>query len=47
MQRVLITGACGGGFYSSAKTLRIANREKPEPNYRDVTLGARVCATSE
>jgi formylglycine-generating enzyme required for sulfatase activity len=40
------TGARGGAFYSSKGTLQIANREKPEPNFRDVTLGVRVCASS-
>jgi formylglycine-generating enzyme required for sulfatase activity len=39
------SGARGGSFYSHDTTCAIANRERPAPSFRDVTVGARVCAT--
>jgi formylglycine-generating enzyme required for sulfatase activity len=37
--------ARGGAFYYNATNATVANRETPPPTYRDVNLGARVCAT--
>ncbi len=36
--------ARGGSFYFDANTLRTYNRETPEPSFRDVSVGFRVCA---
>lgn len=36
--------ARGGSFYFDANTLRTYNRETPEPAFRDVSVGFRVCA---
>ena len=36
--------ARGGSFYFDASAARIDNRELPEPAYRDVNVGLRVCA---
>jgi serine/threonine protein kinase/formylglycine-generating enzyme required for sulfatase activity len=36
--------ARGGSFYHDASSARIENRETPEPAFRDVTVGLRVCA---
>jgi eukaryotic-like serine/threonine-protein kinase len=37
--------ARGGSYYFAANTARITNRELPEPSYRDLTVGLRVCAS--
>jgi formylglycine-generating enzyme required for sulfatase activity len=37
--------ARGGSFAYASPTARIPNREKPEPTYRDVALGVRICAS--
>jgi eukaryotic-like serine/threonine-protein kinase len=38
--------ACRGGSFSyAAPTARIANRELPQPSWRDVGLGVRICAS--
>ena len=36
--------ARGGSFYFGANAARTENRELPEPSFRDVTVGLRVCA---
>jgi len=36
--------ARGGSFYYDATSARIGNREVPEPEYRDVNVGFRLCA---
>jgi eukaryotic-like serine/threonine-protein kinase len=37
--------ARGGSYYFAGGTARINNRELPEPSYRDLTVGLRVCAS--
>lgn len=37
--------ARGGSYYFSANTARLNNRELPEPSYRDLTVGLRICAS--
>ncbi len=37
--------ARGGSFSYASPTARVANRERPEPTYRDVGLGVRICAS--
>jgi formylglycine-generating enzyme required for sulfatase activity len=36
--------ARGGSYYYAATTSRSTNRETPEPNFRDPSVGARLCA---
>ena len=36
--------ARGGSYYYAATTSRSTNRENPEPNFRDPSVGARLCA---
>jgi hypothetical protein len=36
--------ARGGSFYYAASSGRSANRELPEPDLHDHTVGMRVCA---
>ncbi len=36
--------ARGGSYYYAATTSRSTNRETPEPNFRDLSVGARLCA---
>jgi formylglycine-generating enzyme required for sulfatase activity len=36
--------ARGGSYYFASSSARVANRELPEPDLRDVTVGMRVCA---
>lgn len=36
--------ARGSSYYFSATTCRSTNRETPEPSFRDLTVGMRVCA---
>ncbi|MFL5358102.1 protein kinase domain-containing protein [Archangium sp.] len=36
--------ARGGGYYFGSSTARIPNRETPEPGFRDLTVGLRLCA---
>jgi serine/threonine protein kinase/formylglycine-generating enzyme required for sulfatase activity len=36
--------ARGGSFYFDVNSARVANRETPEPAFRDVSVGFRVCA---
>jgi formylglycine-generating enzyme required for sulfatase activity len=36
--------ARGGSFYFDVNSARVANRETPEPSFRDVSVGFRVCA---
>jgi formylglycine-generating enzyme required for sulfatase activity len=37
--------ARGGAFYFDAYTARVANRATPEPTFRSLTVGVRICAT--
>jgi formylglycine-generating enzyme required for sulfatase activity len=37
--------ARGSSYYFSASTCRSTNREAPEPSFRDLTVGMRLCAT--
>jgi formylglycine-generating enzyme required for sulfatase activity len=39
------SSARGGSFYYASTTARIANRETPGRDYRDVTLGVRICTS--
>jgi len=36
--------ARGGSFYFDINASRVSNRETPEPSFRDVSVGFRVCA---
>ncbi len=36
--------ARGSSYYFSASTCRATNREAPEPSFRDLTVGMRLCA---
>jgi formylglycine-generating enzyme required for sulfatase activity len=36
--------ARGGSFYFDVNASRVSNRETPEPTFRDVSVGFRVCA---
>lgn len=36
--------ARGGSFYYASTTTRVYNREVPEPSFRDISVGMRVCA---
>ncbi len=36
--------ARGGGYYEAELTLRTNNRSVPEPSFRELGLGLRVCA---
>lgn len=36
--------ARGGAYYYSAGSCRSANRETPEPSFRELTVGVRICA---
>ena len=36
--------ARGGSFYFDVNSARVAARETPEPSFRDVSVGLRVCA---
>ncbi|MFY0562901.1 protein kinase domain-containing protein [Archangium lansingense] len=36
--------ARGGSYYFGASTSRSPNRETPEPNFRDLSVGLRLCA---
>ena len=36
--------ARGGSYYFDVNSARVANRETPEPSFRDVSVGLRVCA---
>jgi len=36
--------ARGGSFYFDVNSARTCNRETPEPSFRDVSVGFRVCA---
>ena len=36
--------ARGGSYYYASGTARIPNRETPEPHFRDLTVGMRLCA---
>jgi serine/threonine protein kinase/formylglycine-generating enzyme required for sulfatase activity/energy-coupling factor transporter ATP-binding protein EcfA2 len=36
--------ARGGSYYFGASTARSPNRETPEPNFRDLSVGLRLCA---
>lgn len=39
--------ARGGSYYFAGGTARVTNRELPEENFRDLTVGLRVCANYE
>ena len=34
----------GGSYYFASSTARIPNRETPEPGFRDLNVGMRLCA---
>jgi formylglycine-generating enzyme required for sulfatase activity len=36
--------ARGGSYYFAASSCRLTNREIPEPSFRDLTVGMRICA---
>ncbi len=36
--------ARGGSYYFAASSARTPNRESPEPNFRDLSVGMRLCA---
>ncbi len=36
--------ARGGSYYYASSTARVTNRESPEPNFRDLSVGLRLCA---
>ncbi len=36
--------ARGGSYYFGASTARVPNRETPEPDFRDLSVGLRLCA---
>ena len=36
--------ARGGSYYFDVNTARVSNREEPEPSFRDVSVGLRLCA---
>ncbi|WP_434388629.1 nSTAND1 domain-containing NTPase [Melittangium boletus] len=38
--------ARSGSYYYASSTARIPNRETPEPNFRDLSVGLRVCASA-
>ncbi|ATB34990.1 hypothetical protein CYFUS_000402 [Cystobacter fuscus] len=38
--------ARGGSYYYAASTARVTNRESPEPNFRDLSVGLRLCASA-
>jgi formylglycine-generating enzyme required for sulfatase activity len=38
--------ARGGSYYYASSTARVTNRESPEPNFRDLSVGLRVCASA-
>ncbi|MFY0582944.1 hypothetical protein ACN28S_59425 [Cystobacter fuscus] len=38
--------ARGGSYYYASSTARITNRESPEPNFRDLSVGLRLCASA-
>ncbi len=39
-----VHAARGGSFYFDVNAARVSNREAPEPSFRDVSVGFRVCA---
>jgi len=38
--------ARSGSYYYASSTARIPNRETPEPNFRDLSVGLRLCAAA-